>query len=72
MGFISGLFGGGGSSGPSMGATDAQANAQLDATQESNERMNALQTKSLHIQFWAKAMALVQETAKACMNAIMR
>jgi hypothetical protein len=87
MGFAAGMFGsvaagmvsklfsggdGGGSSGPDMGATAAQANQLLDETQQSNEMMNALQTKSLHIQFWAKAMALVQETAKACMNAIMR
>jgi hypothetical protein len=65
----------GGKSGNVLGnlnSTASQANGLLDATQAQTEMQLGLQKKSMEIQFFAKAMAMVQDTAKACMNAVMK
>lgn len=78
---LSSLLGGGGGGGGgggagnvlgNLGSTASQASSLLDMAKGQAEMELGLQKKGMEIQFFAKAMSLVQDTAKACMNSIMK
>lgn len=76
---VGGMLGGGGGGGGgagnvlgNLGSTASQASSLLDMAKGQAEMELGLQKQGMEIQFFAKAMSLVQDTAKACMNSIMK
>jgi hypothetical protein len=75
---VGGMLGGGGGGGGAgnvlgnLGSTASQASSLLDMAKGQAEMELGLQKQGMEIQFFAKAMSLVQDTAKACMNSIMK
>lgn len=78
MGMVGNMLGGvlgGGGAGNVLGnltGTASQANQLLDMTKAQSQMELGLQKKSMEIQFFAKAMSMVQDCAKSCMNTIMK